>query len=333
MNATVFLSDGRSTLRCRSGSLIVTRADEDRAGSSTLATLDAHSLELVCVVGAARVSGECLLTLLRKGIALAYFSKAGKLRGRLVSPAPRSGDLRSAQHRALAWEILGRTLATESVRAKLAASAEVLAALRSNRTAHSELGDALRDLRERTSRIDLAESLDSLRGLEGAAARSYFAALAALLPKELGFHGRAVRPPRDPVNALLSFGYTLLTERAASALEARGLDPALGYMHTVRAGRPSLALDIIEPLRQCVVDRLVIRALHLRQLRLEHFVDHGAAGVRLTQEGRKRFFQLWSDWVAGEWDAQGRALPQRLASIADELAARIRIAVRVPCAT
>ena len=138
-------------------------------------------------------------------------------------------------------------------------------------------------------------AVEVLLGWEGTIARTYFQALSTAFRGAIGFAGRQQRPAPDPANALLSFGYVLLGNLLAARLEARGLDPALGFYHTPRPGRPSLALDLLEELRHPVVDRFVLRACNLRILRPEHFEadPDRPGGVRTTRDGLKRFFREW----------------------------------------
>ncbi len=126
-------------------------------------------------------------------------------------------------------------------------------------------------------------------GAEGAAARAYFGGLARCVPEAYGFSGRVRRPPTDPVNALLSFGYVLLTEEVTGAAWAAGLDADLGVLHATRAGRPALALDLVEEVR-VLIDALTVSVLRRRALRPEHFHDDLATGgTRMTDDGRRAF--------------------------------------------
>lgn len=146
---------------------------------------------------------------------------------------------------------------------------------------------ALRAMQQALRRAGQAGDLDVLRGCEGEAAACYFAALPAILPAawQQDFVGRSRRPPRDRVNALLSFGYALLTRDATAAAARVGLDPMLGFLHTVVPGRPALALDLMEPFRAAWVDTAVLRLLATRGIDREDFV-FTSAGVSLTERGR-----------------------------------------------
>lgn len=147
---------------------------------------------------------------------------------------------------------------------------------------------ALRAMTGALRRADNARDLDTLRGHEGEAAAAYFAALPAILPApwRSDFCGRSRRPPRDRVNALLSFGYALLTRDATAAAARVGLEPMLGFLHVVHPGRPALALDLIEPFRAAWVDTAVLRLLATRGIRRDDFV-FSSAGVALTDAGRR----------------------------------------------
>lgn len=155
----------------------------------------------------------------------------------------------------------------------------------------SRLSDAMRE-------VLACDSIESLRGIEGAAAADYFSVFGELVlrePEFFSFAGRERRPPRDPVNSLLSFFYTVLANDCASALEGVGLDPRLGFLHVDRAGRNSLALDVMEELRPVFVDRFVLTSINNQIVAKRHFEIRETGEVRLTDEGRKRLFKAWQD--------------------------------------
>ncbi|MDR3527920.1 MAG: CRISPR-associated endonuclease Cas1, partial [Rhizomicrobium sp.] len=137
-----------------------------------------------------------------------------------------------------------------------------------------------------------------LRGAEGEAAALYFSVFDKLIrspDSQLRFSGRSRRPPLDPINALLSFLYTLLTHDCRAAAESVGLDPAVGFLHRDRPGRPSLALDLMEELRPVFADRLVLSLVNRRQLRAADFEHQDSGAVYLTDAGRKTVLEAWQD--------------------------------------
>lgn len=138
----------------------------------------------------------------------------------------------------------------------------------------------------RSERIDGVRS--ELMGFEAHAAKSYFAGLKEIIPEKFNFDGRERRPPKDPVNSLLSYGYTILYSRILTAIAACGLEPFAGFLHADRSGKPSLVLDMVEEFRQVAVDRLVIRMLMLKQLSPEDFVADGTR-VIMSDDARRKF--------------------------------------------
>ncbi len=153
-----------------------------------------------------------------------------------------------------------------------------------------------RYLQEIMPQISACADADGLRGIEGKAAERYFSVLDDLIIQNKAafrFDRRSRRPPEDPVNAMLSFGYSILTNDCASALEAAGLDPYIGFLHTDRPGRMSLALDLMEELRSIAVDRLVLSLINRRQISENDFEFHQSGAVLLNEEGRKKWLNAW----------------------------------------
>ncbi|KAA5837943.1 CRISPR-associated endonuclease Cas1 [Saccharopolyspora hirsuta] len=157
-----------------------------------------------------------------------------------------------------------------------------------------------------------ASTLTELLGIEGNAARTYFQALPKLTPYAPA--GRTRRPPQDAFNCLLSFGYGMLRVATTGALEQAGLDPCIGYLHGVRPGKPSLALDLMEEFRPLLVDRLVLTLFNRKQITSAHTITDPAGGVALTDEGRKFFLNEWSKARERPWLHRelGRDVPAAL---------------------
>ncbi len=154
---------------------------------------------------------------------------------------------------------------------------------------------ALDDLKRDTLRVT---DKQALMGLEGMAANRYFKIFPYLMTQqrnEFPFNGRNRRPPKDAVNAMLSLAYTLLTNDIAAALEAVGLDPYVGFLHTLRPGRASLALDMTEELRAYLGDRFVLSLINRRQIKPKDFIYQGEQGVTMTDNGRRTFLTAWQN--------------------------------------
>ncbi|ESQ15778.1 MAG: CRISPR-associated endonuclease Cas1 [Thiohalocapsa sp. PB-PSB1] len=201
---------------------------------------------------------------------------------------------RIAQHRAGNDPTAAVQIARQLAAAKIRAQAELRARLDPN----SPAATRLQQQQEQSLEGLLgASSNASVMGLEGAAAAAWYAWLTERIPSQWRFSGRNRRPPRDPVNALLSLGYTLLGSEMLRAVQVRGLDPAMGFLHGVRPGRESLVLDLIEPLRASV-DLIVLGLLDY--ILPTQFSYSAKAGCRLNKHGRGRFFRAWAN-ARGDW--------------------------------
>lgn len=298
---TLYVTEPGATLRMQGESFIVT-VDRERGGEpgsarrrETLIEVEPHRLELVVLVGRCHVTSDAMHACLDQGITVAYMNWRGRLRGRTVPEIPRSGDLRLLQYRTHAVPEVRLRLARSAVVAKIRGAIEVLRGMQSNEAGNEAVAGGIRDLKTLPERIASCTDVEILRGLEGLAARTYFEALRAGFKAEITFNGRRSRPPPDPANALLSFGYVLVANLLAGMLEARGLDPAIGFYHQVRPGRPSLALDLLEEFRHPLVDRFVLRVCNLRILQPLHFEPdpERPEGLHLTRDGIRRFFDEW----------------------------------------
>lgn len=302
---SLYITEHLSVLRRSGGSLIVT-LDEDPDGKGPLperrrilAEIEPHLLEAVMLVGEVHITSDATQFCLREGIAVSWLTLGGKMLGRIAPEMPRSADLRLLQYEEYRDTLRRILRARNIVASKLVNAAEVLEAHRSNHPSE-ELAAAIAEIQERVASAEKTENVETLLGIEGTGARIYFAAFSSAFLAEIVFGKRLRRPAPDPANALLSFGYTLLAGMTAGYLEGRGLDPAIGFFHEIRPGRPSLALDLIEELRHPVVDRFVLRTCNLRIFNTSHFEPDtkNLGGVRLTRPGLKTFFRAWEEHLA-----------------------------------
>lgn len=266
----------------------------------------------VVLWGGVELSTGALRMLVAAGVDVALLTRRGRYLGGVVAPFSGAVAVRLAQTVRFADPDFALRLARRLVRDKLTAQAHLLRTAR-KRGGPDRLKPAIRELDQLVRRLDQETHLDALRGIEGHGARIYFDAFAPLVPAPFTFAGRNRRPPRDPVNALLSLGYVLLTNEIAGDVQARGLDPRLGFLHTLRAGRPAFALDLLEPWRAPAIDRLVLNVLGRRTLKPTHFRAEGDA-VLLTPEGLPRFLEAY-DRHLGRPDETG--LRHRIAAYID----------------
>jgi len=235
------------------------------------------------------------------GITVVFLGYNGKFLARVEGPVSGNVLLRRAQYRAADDPLVTAVVARGMVAAKIANSRVVLRrAVRDYPdSAHVgrlvEIAGKLDHLAEKVVRQEDAEII---RGLEGDAAALYFSLFHALIRTEddaFMFGGRNRRPPTDRVNALLSFLYTLLTHEMRSACECVGLDPAVGFLHRDRPGRPGLALDLMEEFRAPVVDRLVLSLINRQQVKADDFEVSQNGSVILKDEPRKRVVAAWQE--------------------------------------
>lgn len=247
----------------------------------------------IVVAGNVLMSPFLLHRCAEDGRSVVWLSRNGRFKGRLDGPVRGNVLLRKAQHDAFLVPAWPSRISRQFVASKIQNSRMVL--LRAARdspvnTAADRLAEAALSLEAPLQRLRDTDDLDQIRGIEGDAARTYFGVFGYMVRDSSGaFHpeGRTRRPPRDRVNALLSFLYALLRGECTSALEGVGLDPQVGYLHALRPGRPALALDLMEEFRAPFVDRLATTLINRKQLRAEHFESMPGGGVSLTEEGRK----------------------------------------------
>lgn len=261
-----------------------------------------HMLSAVVVFGAIFVSPPLMAALAAAGITLTFLDRNGRFQARLEGPVTGNILLRRAQYRAcdrpeeIVRSILIGKVANQ--RAVLMRSLRDYGAEQApeDRDALDRVTDRLAHILRRVERAD--ETLDQLRGSEGEAAQLYFSVFGHLIraPDEaMRWTGRSRRPPLDPVNALLSFLYTLLAHDCRSALEGVGLDPAAGFLHRDRPGRPSLALDLMEELRPVLADRLALSLINRRQLRARDFETRDGGAVLMGEDARKTVLTAWQE--------------------------------------
>jgi CRISPR-associated protein Cas1 len=224
----------------------------------------AFRVEQVILVGNIQVSPGAVAFLLAQGIDTVFLSFYGKYRGRLVAHLGKNIELRQRQFARLADPEVRLGLAKTYVTGKIYNSRVLLR--RQNQDLKSEaVAGALHQLRSLGVRAKEARSLESLMGVEGSAAAAYFGCFPYLLRvADMIFSGRSRRPPKDPVNVLLSLGYTLLANALHTQVQVAGLDPYLGSLHSPEYGRPSLVLDLMEEFRPVLVDSLVLQLVNRR---------------------------------------------------------------------
>jgi CRISPR-associated protein Cas1 len=249
------------------------------------------------LMGNIQVTTQVTQLLCEAGIPVCYFSQGGWFYGITTGMSTKNVFLRQSQFRLASEPWFCLKQARRLIAGKIRNQRTMI--LR-NHVEPSEL--SLRQMKEMALRAEIVTSLEELLGIEGNAARLYFGAFDGMLKAgddasspegfRLDFEGRDRRPPRDPVNALLSLGYSMLAKDLTIACYAVGFDPMMGFYHQPRFGRPALALDLMEPFRPLVVDSAVINAINTRMVTASDFLRSGDA-VALTPNGRKGFYHAY----------------------------------------
>ncbi len=256
-------------------------------------------LQAVVIFGDGIVTPAAMGRLASHGIGVTYLDRNGRFQARVEGPVSGNVLLRSAQHHLHDNNRL--ELARTQVAGKLQnCRSQLLRSARDTDIAGDQqaLRDSAHRLGELLPQVAVCPALDSLRGLEGLAAREYFSAFAFMIRTDRDHFrpdGRTRRPPLDRMNAMLSFLYALLTSDCVHALEAVGLDPQVGCLHVLRPGRPALALDLMEPLRPLFADRLALTLVNRKQLRPADFEIAESGAVHLSDNARSTVLTAWQE--------------------------------------
>lgn len=268
-----------------------------------------RSVSQVVLVGSCGATTQAMLALLDANVGLTFISRTGRLRGRLQPPLSANLDLRLKQYacqsdKQFCLEIT-RSIALGKLSNYRVMAQRILRSLAKDRSALAKvlqidqpmtrLQENYHQLERIISKIDDLADIDVIRGYEGIGSKLYFSILRAGLnwQGERKFSRRQRRPPQDPVNALLSLGYTLLGQSMLAAVEIAGLDPLAGFLHTNQYGRMSLALDLIEEFRPLIVDTIVRKVVNLHMITGKHFENGYNDGLFLTKKGLRIFFDQY----------------------------------------
>ncbi len=281
----VYVQEQGSSLRLDGERLVVSVKD----GASTHARLSNTSH--VALYGNVHVTSPALRALLDRNIPTLFFTYGGWYQGRTVGADSKNVELRLAQYNACQSEHFGLRLARGFVASKILNCRTLL---RRNHAAPTET--VLSELKQLARKARNADNVGSLLGIEGTAARVYFGQFTGMLKGDAAgdfdFDGRNRRPPRDPVNALLSFCYSLLAKELLMAVTVSGLDSMLGFYHRPHFGRHSLALDLMEEFRPIIADSVVVNALNTGVIQTDDFI-RAAGAVSLTNPARKRLIMAF----------------------------------------
>ncbi len=281
------------------GETVVVLSGEEKRGQFPL-----HTLENILCFSYKGASPALMGKCAREGINLCFLTPRGRFLARVCGENPGNVLLRRTQYRTADDPAQSCRIARCFLFGKVYNGRWSIERTRRDhamRVDDEKLGRASSLLADSLPAFLEETDLDSLRGLEGQTAAVYFDAFDALILNQreaFTFTGRSRRPPLDPVNAMLSFAYTLLANSCAGALESVGLDAYVGFLHRDRPGRTSLALDLMEELRPLFADRFVLTLINNREIRPEHFDQQPGGAVWLSDNGRKIFLSAWQKRLA-----------------------------------
>lgn len=265
-------------------------------GADRLGQFPALSVSNILCFGQISVSPFLMGYCAEQGIGLSFYTEYGRFLARVQGRPAGNVLLRRAQYRWADDPAKSASVARLMIGAKIANSRSVLLREIRNHGDNPLLADAAARLAISLRRVKSAPSVEMAMGMEGEAANAYFSVFDELLRGTgFAFGGRIRRPPTDPVNALLSFIYSLVTQECVSALLGVGLDPYVGFLHKDRPGRPSLALDLLEEFRAAWADRFVLTLINRRQVQLGDFITESSGAVRLKDDARKAVLTAYQE--------------------------------------
>ncbi len=288
--ATLFVLEQGAKVSKESRKVIV---EKDR---EVLLALPEFKVDRVFLFGNVQITTQALRFLLEAGKDVSFFSLKGKFVGKVVSYASKNVYIRIKQYEKFKDEDFCLFIVKEFVRAKLRNCRSVLQKYVRNHP-EVDINEEIGRLEELLETIDRKTGINSLLGVEGMGSRIYFKGFSKMVRNEgFRFEGRNRHPPQDPINSILSLGYSLLTSEMFSVLTAVGLDPYVGYLHSLEYSRPSLALDLIEELRPAVIDRFALELINKKILKEEDFEqiqseEGDAIKVLLSADSRKVYFR------------------------------------------
>lgn len=264
-----------------------------------LKELPLAGVESLSLLGSVQISTQAVQTLADRGLPIAFLSGAGRVVAMIDPLDSVSADVRRAQVRGFDDPTRRLELSRALVVAKIINQRTLLMRNHGDRLP-ARISDGLH---EQVKAATDAASVDAVRGHEGQAASLYFSHFAGMFKSDLSLefdsNGRQRRPPPDPINATLSFAYSMLTHECTAALRVARLEPAIGAFHTSRPGRPALSLDLMEPFRPLIADSIAITAFNRGELKEGHFL-RTAAGCAFTADGRKAFFAVYGRRMADQ---------------------------------
>ena len=289
--SVIYIKEQGSCLRHKGEQIAVTK------GSQSLLEFPIHHLDQIVALGNVQVTSQALAKLLEHGEDISYFSFGGKYIGHTVSENSKNIFLRFAQYEAYNDKEKRLEIAKRIVESKVCNQISLVKGFHWEREDYDYRKD-IGQMQEILRTLSEKRSSHEVMGVEGMCSNIYFHCFRHMLKNGGVFEKRIRRPPRDPVNAILSLAYTFLTKDMAMLLEGASFELYLGFLHGIRYGRKSLALDMIEEWRQPIADRLVLKLFNKRMLTEYDFQEDTGDGVLLNEDGFRKFCREYERWMA-----------------------------------
>lgn len=282
--STIYLTEIGSVVRISSRHLVVTK------GTESILQMPLIKVDRLLLFGNITITAPAMGVLLDEGIEVCYLSSSGKYRGKIQAAESKNVLLRVAQYERFLDNDFQLELARILVQSKINNGRALILRYQHNYP-DADFSSELQVIDTALANLPAQQSVSSIMGSEGTATAAYFSAFGKMFRKEFRFDKRTRRPPKDPVNALLSFGYTLLTNEIFSMVSAHGLDPYIGFLHGLSYGRPSLALDIVEEFRHPFIDRFTLSLFNNEVFAADDFQPVEDQGIYLTKPALKTYFE------------------------------------------
>lgn len=288
--SVIYIKEQGTYLHLSGGRLVVSK------GRQELLEYPLINLDNVVCFGNVQVTTQLLHSLLENGIDVSYFSCGGKFLGHTCSESSKNVFLRFSQYEYYQNPEKRLNLAKRIVENKIY---NQIAVIKKHRWENDENNpkDDIVQMKRLAESVKDKRTGNEIMGVEGLSSNIYFGCFKRMLKCDFAFENRNRRPPKDPINAVLSLAYTFLTKDMCMLLDSESFETYLGFLHGIRYGRKSLALDMIEEWRQPIVDRLVIRLFNLRILSQDDFQDEIKEGIHLTEDGFKKFCREYEKYM------------------------------------
>lgn len=288
--AVIYIKEQGTCVQKKGERIMVTKQ------SQSLMEFPVSNIEGIALMGNVQITTQALHFLLARGIDVSHYTYSVRYLGQTAAESSKNIFLRISQYELFKNEERRRNFARTIVENKIE---NQLRMIRGYRWENYAWKNDVIQIEKLKSRIQSTETLNELLGIEGMCSNIYFRSFGHMFRCEFEFHGRNRRPPKDPINVIISLGYTFLTKEVCAALEAESFEPYLGFLHGIRYGRKSLALDIVEEFRQPVIDRMTLKLFNKHMIsRYDFETDQGR--IVLNKDGFSKFCSEYEKWMNGK---------------------------------